>query len=1283
MKPNSLDHSAESLNQEADDISLNPIVAQYQNKVRDIIAWIYKKEAFLHNIQDQSPTNESSCFDDLIHSYSEHEEFISNICHFANDELLECKKDGIDKQRLDILTREEKDEIGIHIDAMTVLFEKLKILSFDRLMLLRNIIEKRQLKKVDSFNEWLTKAELSISRMTPAVGPDESSIKVQIEELKELKNELEHKQEVLNFMSKTIIFNEIDPETLQVIDRPTQQFDEQFSSINQRWTKICRFVYQREENLEKAAAVWCMLNLEGPQIKRWFFKLEKDLNEMLTALKGNIELMKTDSYFVDRLVNRSSKIEADIKSKQSLYSSLEHRLRSEVEKIKDLCPLIAVEVGRKMNELQDNWNSMLNLKRNLDYYLQNESIDEHYAKQNEVGLVYDAIPISDTITKTSRENLKNNIDCIDGTEEKKDCEKKANETFIVAYSNDNGDNNSRKTDKYGGSTFDLDSIQSYSRSDDTFTCPRSAASISAELQIPLESESKSNYLEIEEKNASLDEINGIKSKTFDKSDSNFVRGNKTCCLENFGQNGWLQNGCRVEQWKVQLEEFVNWLKQTESILDDNVHNSTDYPQSWRSLDMDAKVQFLSRFEYETSASYCNKFQYFMEDGKQIISEFTSQIESEDEMHLISILKDLNTDYESIASTVAIKRKELVGSWATLLNDLIELSDILIERMGQLPSDSDIGYDLISLAQEKDVLIRMKSDLNGDERTAQCIGDAKTFLKLYDRNKRSSQLLNNLNEEYPKPSIFDSPEIESLKNEIENQYDRLTLHLSELIQLIEEKLERCDNIRSRLNSLQLNIQDFAEKLQLAEIMKSTWCSVNDLTLEQLSEQLENIKEYKDHLNELEATRSNVNSIVESFLKEEVPISQQILNRTNELDSYWRLIESSADQYQKQVEQAFENEGSSEQQFLCCTVDLPWERRVATISKVPYFKNRDTNETQWDHPKLNDVLVSSSQVLDQIVYSAYRTALKLRQVQRKLEIDLLMLEQLKDIFSKSTIPNEKPKVANIDEKANPNHPVAKFNNNTDALISVKQVINYLEEVFDYIKKKENPSLNAPIAIDLTLNWLLKLYDPSRTGYIALKTFKIALTLLCCATLEEKYNFMFQIMENEKSKNLDARKLEFILDVCMRIPQSLGEAKNFSSDQSNIEKNVRECFESSKYNPKQPNSITLADYLSWLRSEPECIVWLTVFHRILKSESAVHNGTKCKICSVCPIKGLRYKSLKNFKFDLCQNCFLTGRHIFELNIGPNHPIRQYIGSTTTGQKLLDFTKIVRNKARSSKKM
>ncbi|KAF6090319.1 dystrophin related protein 2 [Phyllostomus discolor] len=91
---------------------------------------------------------------------------------------------------------------------------------------------------------------------------------------------------------------------------------------------------------------------------------------------------------------------------------------------------------------------------------------------------------------------------------------------------------------------------------------------------------------------------------------------------------------------------------------------------------------------------------------------------------------------------------------------------------------------------------------------------------------------------------------------------------------------------------------------------------------------------------------------------------------------------------------------------------------------------------------------------------------------------------------------------------------------------------------------------------------------------------------------------------------------------------------------------------------------------------MVWLAVLHRVTIAEQVKHQ-TKCSICRQCPIKGFRYRSLKQFNVDICQTCFLTGRASKGNKL--HYPIMEYYTPTTSSENMRDFATTLKNKFRS----
>ena len=67
------------------------------------------------------------------------------------------------------------------------------------------------------------------------------------------------------------------------------------------------------------------------------------------------------------------------------------------------------------------------------------------------------------------------------------------------------------------------------------------------------------------------------------------------------------------------------------------------------------------------------------------------------------------------------------------------------------------------------------------------------------------------------------------------------------------------------------------------------------------------------------------------------------------------------------------------------------------------------------------------------------------------------------------------------------------------------------------------------------------------------------------------------------------------------------------------------------------------------------MPVLHRFIAAESARHQA-KCNICKASPICGFRYRCLKCFNFDMCQNCFFAAKGGRYKNHKMAHPMQEY---------------------------
>ncbi|KAL9951367.1 hypothetical protein ACROYT_G044020 [Oculina patagonica] len=343
------------------------------------------------------------------------------------------------------------------------------------------------------------------------------------------------------------------------------------------------------------------------------------------------------------------------------------------------------------------------------------------------------------------------------------------------------------------------------------------------------------------------------------------------------------------------------------------------------------------------------------------------------------------------------------------------------------------------------------------------------------------------------------------------------------------------------------------------------------------------------------------------------------------------------------------GITELLFLV-TGKLPdgWERSETT-NGIPYYINHETERTQWDHPEMVS-LMEEIESLSNIKYAAYRTAMKLRAIQKKAQLYMVDLRVIKASLTKEGIKD----------------------GYVEGTLSVSELTRIITAIFINQTGDQDGSIDVSLASELVLNWILNVYDPGRMGFVPILSLKVALSVMCSEKVQEKYRYLFLQLCNNQGF-LDRQRLKLFLQEMLQIPKYIYESTAFSG--SSVEPAVRNCFERVSI----PERVSAEEFIEWMIAEPQTIVWLPTLHRLAVSETVKHES-KCNVCKMYPIVGFRYRCLKCFNFDLCQGCFWSGRVNKQHKIG--HPTQEYCLVSTQKEDIKDFAKVMRNKVSKKKK-
>uniref|UniRef100_A0A673A2L1 Utrophin n=1 Tax=Sphaeramia orbicularis TaxID=375764 RepID=A0A673A2L1_9TELE len=691
----------------------------------------------------------------------------------------------------------------------------------------------------------------------------------------------------------------------------------------------------------------------------------------------------------------------------------------------------------------------------------------------------------------------------------------------------------------------------------------------------------------------------------------------------------------------ELESFLKWLQEAETTVNVLADASQREDLSQDSAHVKELRRQLEDIQAEIDA---HNDIYKSVDGNK--SKMVKALGSSDEaVFLQHRLDDMNQRWSDLKTKSANIRAHLEASaerWSRLLGLLEELWRWICMKDEELAKQMPIGGDVPTLLQQQNHCTAIRSELKEREHLViTTLDQARTFLADQPiegpgEPRKNLQPKTDLTPEEKARGLARA--IRKQTGEVRERWERLKGHVGGWQSQVERALERLQELQSSMDQLDL-------RLTQAEEAKATWQPVGDLLIDSLQDHIDKTMAFREEVAPLRQDVRIVNELSAELTPLDIQLSSTASRQLDQLNMRWKLLQVAVDDRLKLLQEAHRDFGPSSQHFLSTSVQLPWQRAVSQ-NKVPYYINHQTQTTCWDHPKMTELYQSLAD-LNNVRFSAYRTAMKIRRLQKALCLDLLDLNVAQNTFEQHKLTNN------------------------NQLLSVPDVINCLTSIYDGLEQEHKDLVNVPLCVDMCLNWLLNVYDTGRSGKIRVLSMKIGLLSLSKGHLEEKYKYLFSQVASA-GDTCDQRQLGLLLHEAIQIPRQLGEVAAFGG--SNIEPSVRSCFQ------HVTNKVELEprQFVDWMRLEPQSMVWLPVLHRVAAAETAKHQA-KCNICKECPIVGFRYRSLKHFNYDVCQSCFFSGRTAKGHKL--NYPMVEYCTPTTSGEDMRDFTKVLKNKFRSKK--
>uniref|UniRef100_A0A670YZV5 Utrophin n=1 Tax=Pseudonaja textilis TaxID=8673 RepID=A0A670YZV5_PSETE len=590
------------------------------------------------------------------------------------------------------------------------------------------------------------------------------------------------------------------------------------------------------------------------------------------------------------------------------------------------------------------------------------------------------------------------------------------------------------------------------------------------------------------------------------------------------------------------------------------------------------------------------------------------------------IDDMNQRWNDLKAKSANIRAHLEASaekWSKLLMSLEELIKWLNLKDDELKKQMPVGGDVPTLQQQHDHCKALRRELKEKEQMIlSAVDQARMFLADQpiegpEEPRKNLHSKSELTPEEKAQKIAKAMRKQSA--EVKEKWESLNTCASGWQKQIDQALEK-------LKDLQCSMDDLDADLREAENVRNGWKPVGDRLMASLQDEVDKTTAFREEISPISLKIKCINDLSSQLSPLDLHPSLKVSRQLDDLNMRWKLLQViSVDDRIKLLQEIHHDYEPESQDFLSTSVQLPWQRSVSHNS-VPYYINHHTQTTSWDHPKMIELFQSLSD-LNNVRFSAYRTAIKIRRLQKALRLDLLDLHSTNEAFKQHKLIQN------------------------DQLLCVQDIIGCLSTIYSGMEDKHEDLVNIPLCVDMCLNWLLNVYDSARTGKVRVQSLKIGLISLSKGLLEEKYRYLFREVAGP-TEMCDQRQLGLLLHDAIQIPRQLGEVAAFGG--SNIEPSVRSCFQQHNNKPE----IDVKQFIDWMRLEPQSMVWLPVLHRVAASETAKHQA-KCNICKECPIVGL-------------QSCLFEGRFLL-------HERKQR--ETTSGEDVRDFTKVLKNKFRSKK--
>ncbi|TKS76128.1 Utrophin Dystrophin-related protein 1 [Collichthys lucidus] len=355
----------------------------YQTTLEEVLTWLLSAEDALQiqdevsddveEVKDQFHTHEA-----FMMELTAHQSSVGNVLQAGNQLIAQGN-----------LTEEEEDEIREQMTLLNSRWESLRVASMDRQARLHEVLMDLQQQQLQQLSDWLTQTEERIRKIeTDPTAKDMEFYKEQIEQHKELQNDLEAEQVKVNSLTHMVV----------VVDEnsgesATAALEEQLQSLGERWAAVCRWTEERWHKLQEVFMVWQQLLSDQSLFRMWLTEKEEALSEVQTSNFKDPSEMNTN-------VRRLAILKEDMENKRRTLDQLSDAGQDVIALLQS--PEAGAKIEADTEELAHRWDNLVQKLEDYSFQVM-EAVTDAGMTQVEEQVVVDSVAVAAATSVSDQE----------------------------------------------------------------------------------------------------------------------------------------------------------------------------------------------------------------------------------------------------------------------------------------------------------------------------------------------------------------------------------------------------------------------------------------------------------------------------------------------------------------------------------------------------------------------------------------------------------------------------------------------------------------------------------------------------------------------------------------------------------------------------------------------------------------------------------------------------------------------------------------------------------------